>query len=95
MLYSRILNLVPTSRYWVMQNSGKFTDGGFFFHVPTVLAEPHGETATSAMTGEAAFSCILCFYKYFSTVLVGFTTSKTKYPYSIGPCMGYTVWVLR
>jgi len=36
--------------------------------------EPHGETATSALTGEATFSCILCFYKYFSTV--GFTTSR-------------------
>ena len=30
------------------------------------------ETATSAMTGEATFSCILCFYKYFSTVHTGF-----------------------
>ena len=27
--------------------------------------EPHRETATSALTGKATFSCILCFYKYF------------------------------
>eukprot|EP01050_Picozoa_sp_SAG11_P032625 SAG11_NODE_10694_length_811_cov_4.998596_1_plen_161_part_10 len=31
----------------------------------------------SALTGEATFSCILCFYKYFSTV--GFTTSEQRY----------------
>eukprot|EP01050_Picozoa_sp_SAG11_P006693 SAG11_NODE_529_length_8721_cov_24.489330_6_plen_104_part_00 len=53
--------------------------------------EPHGETATSAMTGEATFSCILCFYKYFSTV--GFRTSGFRY--NIGPYLGYVIRVFR
>jgi hypothetical protein len=53
--------------------------------------EPHRETATSALTGKATFSCILCFYKYFSTV--GFKTFE--YHYNIGLYLGYVIRVLR
>eukprot|EP01050_Picozoa_sp_SAG11_P009461 SAG11_NODE_890_length_6689_cov_18.947951_2_plen_119_part_00 len=53
--------------------------------------EPHRETATSALTGKATFSCILCFYIYFSTI--GFTTFE--YTYNIALYPDYIACVLR